>query len=207
VDIREYTTYSDKSPVTGYGVWVVVEEGRRSLLLHPVHLTELVVSEYEFSTGSGNTLWPINSSRGTFDANRFIESFKKRIAFFAENERPFPIHTVAKAYAGFEDISLEDAMAVIRTLSVSELSGSDGLIPKGADKATRVYKVPEKLDLSLFNGRPLVILQELRTNGPSSVHRIVSLVDGKMKTKTDVRRVVTFFVNKLTAQGILEIVT
>ena len=81
------------------------------------------------------------------------------------------------------------------------------LFQKAPIRLTRVYKVPEKLDLSLFNGRPLVILQELRTNGPSSVHRIVSLVDGKMKTKTDVRRVVTFFVNKLTAQGILEIVT
>lgn len=204
MDIREFTTYSEKSPFTGYGVWIVLEEkGRKAHLLHPVHLCELIVSEYEFVSSSGSTLWPYNKTGTTFNASRFVESFKSRIAFFLENGRSFPIQAVAKALAEFEEITLEEAMLFIGNASVNEYGES---ISRISNKANREYALKEGVDITMFNGRPYALLSAFKEHGPASIYQITSLVDGKLKTKSDLSRVVTYFVNKLASQGILEIV-
>ena len=203
MDIREFTTYSDHSPVTGYGVWIVLEEGKnRTQLLHPFLFTELIVTEYEFKSGSGGTLWPSNSTGVPFNAVRFMQMFKDKIEFFLENGRPFPMALVAKALAGFEDITIEEAMSVIAKLSINEIGES---ISRASNKANRIYQIREGKDISNFNGRPFTLLKAIKENGPASIYQITSLVEGKLQTKSDLSRVVTYFVNKLTSQGILEI--
>jgi hypothetical protein len=205
VDIREFTTYSEKSPCTGYGIWIVLEEkGRKAHLLHPVHLSELVVNEYEYYSSSGQSLWPNNSTGTSFNAQRFIESFKNRIAFFLENGRPFPMQTVAKALAGFEEISLEEALRFIGSLSVNEYGES---VSKLSTKANREYVLRNGVNVNCFHGRQYDLLCAFKEHGPASIYQITNLVDGKLKTKSDLGRVVTYLVNKLASQGILEIVT
>lgn len=204
VDIREFTTYNENSPVSGYGVWVLIEStGKKAHLLHPILFTELIVTEYDYRKGSGATLWPINTSGVKFDASRFVEAFKKRIAFFLENERSFPINTVAKALAEFEEITFIEAVDFINKLSINDLGES---ISQKSNKANRVYKLREDCPPITFGGRPLALVQDIKENGPASIYQITSRIEGKLKTRTDLARVVTFFVNKLTAQGILEIV-
>ncbi len=203
MDIREFTTYSESSPVCGYGIWIVIEEGKRIHLLHPIHLAELIITEYEFKSGSGNTLWPINSTGCVFNSSRFISSFKERIAFFVENGRSFPIQTVAKAIAEFEEIPFDKAMSYIGSLSVDEFGES---ISRISDKANRVYRVNDSVDINSYRGRAFALLSAFKANGPASIYQITPLVDGKLKTKTDLSRVVTYFVNKLASEGVLQIV-
>lgn len=204
MDIREFTTYNPKSPFTGYGLWIVLQEGGgKAHLLHPVHLCELIVSEYEFKTSSGLSVWPLNCTGTTFHAARFVDSFKKRIKFFLENERSFPTQTVAKALAFFEDISHEEALAFIGKSAINEYGES---ISPVANKTTREYALAESVDLSRFKGRKLVILSAFKEYGPASIYSITSLVEGTLNTVTDKCRVVTYFVNKFAAEGILQIV-
>jgi hypothetical protein len=205
VDIREFTTYNEKSPITGYGVWIVLEAGRRAHLLHPVNFSELIITEYEFHSSSGRTIWPVNATGCPFNASRFMESFKKRIAFFMENGRPFPLQSVAKAIAGLEDISFDEALDMIRGLAVDE-KGNSLSVSRSSDKVNRIYRLDPEVDLDKFYGRPRVILQAIKESGPISIYKLTSLVEGKLVTKTDKNRVVTYFVNKLASQGILEIV-
>ena|ERR1035437_5812318 len=206
MDIREFTTYSEKSPVTGYGVWIVLEEkGHRALLLHPLHLCELAVSEYEFVTCSGDTLWPNNATGTIFHAERFVESFKKRISFFLENERAFPVQTVARALALFEDITVQEALKFIGSVSVNEFGESISPI---SNKANREYVLRDGIDPRNFPGRASTILLLVKEHGPASILQITSLADGKLKVtdQCPLNRTVTYFVNKLTSEGILQIV-
>lgn len=206
MDIREFTTYSENSPITGYGVWIVLDQGNnRTQLLHPFLLTELVVTEYEFKTGSGETLWPKNSSGVPFNASKFLQTFKNKIAFFLENGRPFNIHLVAKALSFFEETTIEEAMSFIGTLSKESEPGES--TSRLSNKAQRVYRIREEADLLKIKApRQKAIIEALKS-GPASIYQIISLVDGKLKSKSDLNRVVTYFVGKLTSQGILEIVT
>lgn len=205
MEIREFTTYHEKAPSTGFGIWIVLEEkDRKAHLLHPVHLTELIVSEYDYVRNVGAPLWPTNASGSKFSATRFIDSFKHRIAFFLENGRSFPLQTVAKALAAFEEISHEQAIAFIGSLSVNEFGES---ISNLSNKANREYAVKDNANCDRLSPRAMAIVEVLKENGPASIYQLTSLVDGKLKTKSDVSRVVTFFVNKLASQGILEIVT
>lgn len=203
MDIREFTTYNEKSPCTGYGVWIVLEEkDRKAQLLHPIFLTELIVSEYDYARGSGGSVWPINTTTCSFDCERFIKSFKNRIAFFLENGRSFPVQSVAKALAQLTGITHDEAMSFIGKASVNEYGES---ISKVSNKASREYAVRKDVDVKKFTGRPEVILSALKENGPASIYQITSMVDGKLKTKSDLNRVVTYFVNKLASEGVLEI--
>lgn len=205
MEIRELTLYNEKSPVTGYSCWIVVEHGRRVQLLHPYHLTELILTEYEFKIANGEQMWPENGTGCGFSASRFIQSFKKRIAFFLENKRPFPVQTVAKTLAAFEEISVDEAMAFIGSLSVNEFGESISCV---SNKANRVYDIKPNVDLrKYFQTRPGAILNALKEHGPSTIYTITSLVDKTLKTKSDKARVVTYFVNKLASEGILEILT
>lgn len=205
MDIREFTTYNENSPITGYGVWIVLEEsGHKAQLFHPVHLKELTVTEYEFVTGSGQTIWPMNGTGVSFNAAKFMDSLKRRVAFFIENERAFPIQTVAKVIAEFEEISLDEAMAQIKGFSYS--TQHKEIINPLIDKINRVYRI--RKDCSIIHKiepRAVSIVNALKENGPATIYQITSLVDGKLTTKSDLRRVVTYFVNKLTSQGVLEI--
>lgn len=204
VEIREFTTYHEKSPITGYGVWIVLDEkDRKAHLLHPITLTELIVSEYDFARNSGKSIWPMNSTGVTFSASRFMDSFKKRIAFFLENNRPFPVNTVARALADMEEITIEEAMQFIGSLSVNEYGES---ISRLSDKANREYALKANVDITTFNGRQLALLRDFKEHGPASIYQLTSRVKGKLETKSDLGRVVTYFVNKLTSQGILEII-
>jgi len=210
VEIIEFTTYSEKSPFTGFGVWILLEKNDgKAHLLHPIHLCELTVREFEFCTSVGNSIWPVNSTGTNFSASKFIESFKNRIAFFLEIERAFPIQTVAKALAFFEDISVESALDYIK----SSLNESDEYLKKdgserkarAVNKSTREFRLSDDPGIKKLSPREKVILEALKENGPASIYSITSLVDKTLKTKSDKARVVTYFVNKMLSEGVLEI--
>jgi hypothetical protein len=203
VEIREFTTYHEKSPITGYGIWIVIEEGgRRVHLLHPFSLSELIVNEVDFVQNAGAPLWPVNATGISFSASKFMEKFKKRIAFFIENKRPFNMNVVAKALAGMEEITHEEAMKMISELIPPD---DNSRIGEMTNKSNRVYRVSRDADLSKLQGRPRALIDVLLEHGPASIYQLTSLADGRLKTKTDMRRVVTYFVNKLSAEGILEL--
>jgi len=163
----------------------------------------LVVSEFEFVKSSGQTLWPVNATGISFNAARFMSSFKRRIAFFLENKRPFPVQTVAKALAGLEEIELDEAMRFIGSLSVNEYGES---ISRLSNKTTREYGLRSGIDDTRFNGRQLAIVRAFKEYGPASIYQITAKLEGKLQTKSDPGRVVTYFVNKLASQGVLEII-
>jgi len=204
MEIREVTQYNEKAPFTGYGIWVVFElKYRKAHLLHPIHLTELMLSEYEYVRASGNCLWPINNTGTSFNFERWKKSFKDRVLFFIEHNRSFPVQLVAKTIAELDEISLEEAIRFLGSLTQSEAGKPK---PKLFTKANMEYALREDVDISNMRGRPLAIVTAFKENGPASIYQITHLVKGKLKTKSDLSRVVTYFVHKLTAQGILEIV-
>lgn len=204
MEIREITQYSDKSPFNGYGVWIVFEQKyRKAYLLHPIHLTELMLSEYEFVRASGNSLWPVNQTGSSFNRDRFVDAFKKRVIFFVEQQRSFPIQAVAKVIAELDEIEVTEAIKWIASHSESVGNKPVRLF---FDKGNQEYALVKGVDYSKIGGRPRVIIEALKDIGPASIYQIIHLVEGKLKTKNKLSRVVTYFVHKLTTQGILEIV-
>ena len=208
MEVREVTQYDERAPFTGYGVWIVFEQkNRRALLLHPVTLTELSLTEYQFVQGVGKSLWPINTSKSSFNSDRFIYNFKERIRAFLINIRTFPVNLAAQVISEFERISVEEAMKVISSLGASV----DEELPATAilDKTNRAYRVAKNVRLSDFVGRTLAVLEVVKESGPVNTYQIASLAEGRLKTKCQggVSRAVTYIVNKLASQGILEIVT
>jgi hypothetical protein len=203
MEIREITQYHEHAPFTGYGVWIVIEEkDHKARLLHPVYLTELFIKEYDYAKVCGNSLWPTNdASNTTFNYRRFVQRFKERVGIFAKKGKAFPVQSVAKALAYFDDIPVVKALEVI-----SKLLAKSEQDPRLSDKSSREYRIVEKVDIGLVRGRPKAILDVLRENGAANIYQITSLVEGRMKTKLNVGRVVTYYVNKLTSQGALEIV-
>ena len=201
MELREITQYHEKAPFSGYGMWIVFEmRYRKAHLLHPIHLTELSLSEYEYVKASGGSLWPNNTTKTSFSFDKWRESFKDRVKFFVEHKRPFPYALVAKVISEIDEISIEKAAAWIASLDT-------GSTTKSFSKQSVEYVLRKGTDISSVKGRPSAIVTALSENGPASIDRITSLVEGKLKTKSRTGRVVTYFVHKLTAQGILEIVT
>ena len=160
--------------------------------------------EYEFVTSVGNCLWPNNTTKTQFNFDRFLSNFKNRIGFCLQHGKSFPVNTVAKALAELENTSVEEALGFIGKESVDKETGES--IASLSTKANREYAIREGVDLSKFNGRQYALLCAFKEHGQASVFQITSLVEGKLKTKSSLSRVVTYFVNKLTSQGILEIV-
>jgi hypothetical protein len=119
-------------------------------------------------------------------------------------KRPFPINTVARALSELDNIELEEAMRFIGQTTVNEFGES---VSKLSTKANREYVLREGVDPELFKGRQRALLCAFREHGSASIYQITTAVEGKLKTKSDLSRVVTYFVNKLASQGILEIVT
>lgn len=206
MEIREVTTYSENSPFTGYGIWIIFEKKyHKAILLHPVLLTELQLNEYEFVESCGNCLWPFNNSGKGFSIDRFISNFKERIKFFIDNERSIPAELCAKVISEIDEISMEKARECINLLALK--SGEE--LKTGVyslDKKEREFSLRDDANYSKVRGRPLAIIEALRDYGPATMEQITELVDGKLRTKCKLSRAVTYFVNKLTSQGILEIV-
>jgi hypothetical protein len=204
MEIREITSYNEKSPFQGYGVWMVMtEENRRAHLLHPVCLTEMYLREYEYRKSVGDCLWPNKTSKGSFNRDKFSQKFRERITTFVQLNKPFPVNTVARALSELDSISLEEAMRFVGQVSVNEYGES---ISKLTNKANREYDIKKGIDPEDFRGRQRALLLAFKEHGPASIYQITSMVDGKLKTKSDLSRVVVYFVNKLASQGILEIV-
>jgi hypothetical protein len=207
VEIREVTQYSEKAPFTGYGVWVVFEMKYHKVnLLHPITFTEMYLSQYEFVKACGNSLWPFNSTGKAFSLDRFLSSFKERIRFFIDNNRTFPAELCAKVLSEMQEISMEEARSFINSLALEsgeELRTSNYY---SLDKKDREFILREDANCSSIRGRPLAIIEALRGHGPATMEQITELVDGRLKTKCKLSRAVTYFVNKMTSQGILEIV-
>lgn len=204
MEIREVTQYHKDAPFSGYGVWILFElKHRKTQLLHPIHLTELILSEYEIIKGSGSSLWPVNKTGSSFNVDKFKQDFKDRVKWHINNGHGFPVPLVAKVIAELDDISQEEAIAVIGAMT-EHRAGKRA--PSLFNKANRSYALRENVDTSKVRGRPAVIVTAFKENGPASIYQIAHLVDGRLKTKSDLNRVVTYFVHKLTSQGILEIV-
>jgi hypothetical protein len=206
MEIREVTTYNEKAPFTGYGLWIVFElKYRKILIVHPVTLTEIVLSEYEYVKSCGDSLWPINTSKTSFKFDKFARDFKERIRYRITKGKSFPIQTVAKVIAELDNITVEEASRYLTSLSHQsyDLGNVETL---DIDDENREYRLRKGVDYSHITGRPLAIIEAFRENGPSSKYKITELVTGKVKTKMKISRVVTYFVNKLASQGILEIV-
>lgn len=204
MEIREITTYHEKAPFTGYGIWIVFEmKYRKAHLIHPIHLTELILSEYEYVRSSGNSLWPFNNACNSFNFDRFKAEFKKRVETFIRTGKSFPVQTVTKIISEMDNISIEEATRFIGSFTSSEYNKPVSTL---FNKANREYALSKDADLSKFRGRPLAVLTAFKENGPASIYQITHLVNGRLKTKSDLGRVVTYFVHKLTSQGVLEIV-
>jgi len=206
MEIREITTYHEKAPFTGYGVWFVFEtKYRKAHLVHPVTLTELMLNEYEFVRAVGKCLWPNNNTGTSFHKDKFVRDFKTRLEFMIQNRKPFPIQAVAKIISELDEISEEEAHEFIKAL---DQKSWDMCIPTTLrlDKTSREYALKKDADLSAVRGRPLAIVEAFKESGPASIYKITELVTGKLKTKSKTGRVVTYFVHKLASQGILEIV-
>jgi hypothetical protein len=207
MEIREVTTYNERAPFTGYGVWVVFElVGRKAQLIHPIHLTELMLSEYEYVQSCGNSLWPYNNTGTSFNVDRFKRNLKERIEFFVRTKKSFPIQTVAKIIAELDEIEVSEALKYISSLGV-EATEDEKPVSMAMDKASREYSLRKDVDISNIAGRPRVIVEVIRESGPASIYQITHLVTGRLKTKCGISRTVTYFVHKLASQGILEIVT
>ena len=205
MELREITTYNDKSPTMGYGIWLVMaEQNRQAHLLHPIYLTEMYMREYEYKKSVGGCLWPNNTTKSVFNRDRFSSLFRERISVCMKLKRPFPINTVARALSELDNIELEEAMRFIGQTTVNEFGES---VSKLSTKANREYVLREGVDPELFKGRQRALLCAFREHGSASIYQITTAVEGKLKTKSDLSRVVTYFVNKLASQGILEIVT
>lgn len=206
MEIREVTTYNPDAPFKGYGIWILFEyKYRKVQLLHPVFLTELILSEYEYVKSSGNSLWPINTSgiENSFHWERFKAKFKERVKHFAENQKSFPVQLVAKVIAEMDGVTEKEAVRWIGSFTES-VAGKPA--PLLFNKANREYALNKDVKLSEYRGRILTILTIFNETGPASIYQITHLAQGRLKTKSDVGRVVTYFVNKLASQGILEIV-
>lgn len=204
MEIREVTSYSDKTPFTGYGVWMVFElKYRKVLLLHPVYLTEVILREYEYVSSVGKCIWPFNETSGSFNLERFTNNFKERIKLAIVSKKSFPIQTAAKALAELQETTQEEALAYIVSLNVSTTGKP---VSVTLDKVSKTFTLSKEANIENIRGRPLAIVEALKENGPANIYQIVHLVDGKLKTKCDLRRAVVYFVNKLASQGILEII-
>ena len=182
---------------------VLDRAGGKAHLFHPVHLTDFYLSEYEFRVSSGDELWPNNMSKGPFNREYWVKRFRDRIMSLAQRGKPFPVQTVAAILATVDDISVEEALHFIGAASVDEngISTSSQL----STKATREYAIREDVDPTEFRGRQRALLCAFKEHGSASIHKITALVEGKLKTESDLGRVVTYFVNKLAREGILEI--
>lgn len=198
--------YHDKAPFTGYGVWICFEmKFRKVQMIHPSTFTEIMLSEYEYVKSSGKSLWPVNNSGTIFNLDRFVARFKERIDARIRTGKSFPVQTVAKILAEFDDTTVEQATRYLKSLT--QASFDDGNHKTlDLDKNNREYALRKDADISGITGRPLAIVEAFRDNGPSSIYRITELVTGRVKTKMKVSRVVTYFVHQLTIRGVLEIV-
>jgi hypothetical protein len=209
MEIREVTTYNEKLPFSGYGIWVVFEmKYHKAHLVHPIHFSELILREYEYMKSVGGCLWPNNNTKTFFNKDRFTASIKDRVKFFMDNDRTFPVQLVARILAELEETTEKAQLEWIDSLNkqVSAEKGKPTLTL--LDKASISYRLSETANLENVRGRPLAIVEALKTSPePASIYQITHLVDGKLKTKSDLSRVVTYFVHKLASQGILEIVT
>lgn len=205
LEIREVTTYNDNAPFCGYGIWIVLaEENRRAHLIHPIYLTEMYLREYEYIKSVGGCLYPNNTTHSPFNKERFITRFKERISVMLQSKKPFPVNTVARVLSELEDISIEKALASIGQGTVDKETGE--IISGLSVKANREYALKEGVNPDNFKGRQRALLCAFKEHGSASIYQITSLVEGKLKTKSSLGRVVTYFVNKLASQGILEIV-
>lgn len=214
MEIREITTLHKNAPFKGYGVWVVFETRlRKAHLFHPVTFTELFLSEYEFVRSCGNCLWPFNNSGSNFNVQKFYANFLERVEFFVKNKKSFPVNLVAQVISEVGELSMENSMKFIQNLYSKVLQQmpeetTEEQIQKelSFDKHTRVFKFKEGADTQKVKGRPLAIVEALKQDGPATMLEITERVSGTLKTKCKLSRTVTYFVNKLTSQGILEIV-
>jgi hypothetical protein len=203
MEIREITTYHKDAPFTGYGIWVTFEmNNKKAHLLHPVHFTDLILTEYEYVRASGKVLWPVNNTGLPFNLDKWRKHFKERIKFFVDNGRGFPIQLVAKTLAEIEGKTLDEALKYIGVISKSDERKT---IPIVFQKANIEYALVNGVDLTGIRGRPLTIVKAFQETGPASVYKVINQLNGRLKTKSDTNRVVTYFVHKLAAQGILEI--
>jgi hypothetical protein len=205
MEIREVTQYNEKVPFTGYGLWIIFElRYRKAHLIHPIHLTELMLSEYELVRASGNQLWPINTTGSSFNFDRWKKEFKSRVEFFVKHQRSFPVQTVARVIAELDGIEVREAIAWIGSFTEGSVGAKPA--PMIFNKANREYGFRKDADISKLRGRPLEVVNIIKENGPASIYQITHLAKGKVDTISDLGRVVTYFVHKLTAQGILEVV-
>lgn len=204
MEIREITQYNRDAPFTGYGVWIVFElRYRKAHLLHPVHLTELMLSEYELARASGNCLWPFLKPDTSFNWEKFKDDFKERVRFFIEHKRSFPLQLVAQVISEMDNISVTEAIQEIGSYSISE---SGRRTPILFNKANRSYALADDVDIRWYRGRKHALLTVFKENGPSSIFQVIHLCKGRLKTKSELGRVVTYLVHRLTIEGVLVIV-
>lgn len=204
MEIREITQYNSDAPFTGYGVWIVLEfRDRKAHLIHPVHLTELMLTEFDFKKSCGGTLWPINTTGSSFNSGRFLRDFKERIKMYIERKRSFPVQLAARIIAEMDEIELSESLTLIGSMTQSEAGKA---VPIVFSKANRAYALGENVDLLKYTGRVRVILEAFKEVDSASIYQISHQVKGKLKTKSELGRVVTYLVHKLAAEGILQII-
>lgn len=202
MEIRVVDCDMENAPVAGRSVYVIVASNDHEVyLFHPWSLTEFMMRGLKYRKSVGDQLWPVNNSGLKFDVHKLVFVIQRKITEFANANRSFPTHT---------------AMKVIAELSGQDIGKVEAWVHNNLPEATRAqqrtykvnrqYRLSKDADISKFKGRPKVVLESIKELKIGTVHSILANVSGKLKTKLDQERVVTYFVNRFHAQGILEIV-
>jgi hypothetical protein len=201
VEVRGIHLDNEKAPTTGHAVYVVVEQSNRKvLLLYPWNLQEFEISAEEFRTGAKESYWPENTSKLKFDVHKLVDRIKQNVQAFALRKRTFPTSTVIKVLCELGEMTPPDVESWVMAALPEDSKSS-----VRQQKIGKQYRLSKNVDLAEFRGRQLVVLEAIRDLGEASVHVIVDAVQGKLKSKLDHERVVTYFVNKFHSQGILEL--
>jgi hypothetical protein len=202
VEIRGIYLETEKAPHTGQAVYIVVEQhGKKFFLLCPWTLQEFEISTEEFRRGAKESYWPENTSGVKFDVQKLVNRIKLNVQAFALKKRTFPTTTVIKVITELGGMTTAEVEALIKS-ALPE----DGRSTTRQNKLGKQFRLAKGINLAEYRGRQKVVLEAFKEVGIASIHVIVDKVQGKLKSKLDHERVVTYFVNQYHSKGILELV-
>jgi hypothetical protein len=119
----------------------------------------------------------------------------------ASRKLNFPTRTVMKVLAELEHLPMQEVEEFIKnSIPLDTVNKS-----KQA-KVSKQYRLTATADITGIRGRARVVLDTLRELKHASIHLLVDQVQGKLKTKLNLERVVTYFINLYERQGIVEVI-
>jgi hypothetical protein len=186
--------------VTGRSLYIIIEEaGNKVHILHPWTLEERYISRAAYLNGMGPTYWPENNSGDFFSVQKVADRLHLLIQDFALRKKAYPARTVMRALADLTGKTFEQVDEIVQAALPAQAKSNAQVTKTG-----RQFRLAPSTDIKDFRGRPRVILDVIAELKQSSIPVIVEKVQGRMTSKLDHDRVVTYFVNKFVKEGILE---